>query len=51
MANDDAGRKALGTAINLIEKYSTYPQASQAQPYLDMQKYNTEVQEILNPFG
>jgi hypothetical protein len=34
----------------LIETFSTYPSAASSQPYLDMQAYNTVVQELVNPF-
>lgn len=50
LAGDDTGRGLLGTAINLIETFSTYPSAASAQPYLDMQAYNTVVQGLVNPF-
>jgi hypothetical protein len=51
LASTDAGRDALTTAIKLIERYSSHPKAHEAQPYLDMQAYNTAIQELVNPFG
>jgi hypothetical protein len=48
LASDDDGRTALGTAIRLIERYSAYPKAVEAQPYLDMQHYNTTVQQLVS---
>lgn len=50
LAKTAEGRDALGTAINLIEKFSGYPTVQKLQRYLDMRAYNTRMQELLNPF-
>jgi hypothetical protein len=50
LAGDAEGRRSLTFAIALIERFAGHPNARKFLPYLDMREYNTQMQEILNPY-
>lgn len=51
LTSDDEGRRLLGTAINLIERFGGSGNTARLTPFIDMRAYNTTMQIAVNPFA
>jgi len=51
LTTDDEGRRLLGTAITLIERFGSSGNTAHLTPFINMHAYNTTMQIAVNPFA